>query len=93
MQKRLRLLRRVRRVLISNHTDPFLFGLLLYGLQDSYKLLLTATGQAAAAHKLLRAAFGSRISGDGLWVLHHGVLLLDELDFKVRGVVGWFLSD
>jgi hypothetical protein len=43
LQKRPRLLRRMRRVLISNHTDSFLFGLLLYGLQDSYKLLVSAT--------------------------------------------------
>lgn len=83
LQKRLQLLRRVHRLLASDHTDPFLCGLQLYGLESLNRDLLSATAQAAIAHKKLIAAFESRIAGDGLGVVQHAVCLLREIDLKV----------
>lgn len=88
LQKRLRLLRRVRRLLLSTHEEPFLYALQRYGLNNVYRSLVKAATGALHAHRLLRAAFNSTFARDGLGVLQHGINLMQELSRKVGGLAG-----
>lgn len=79
LQKKQRLLRRLRRVLTCAHADPVLLGLFQHRLARSHCSLSDTLVRTALAHKQLRAAFDGAMGRNGWGVLHRALRLLAEL--------------
>lgn len=84
MQKRLKVLRQARRVLLRNHSDPVLNGLQQNVIESNHRNLSTALADTVAAHKGLREAFEGSLGRDGWGVLQRGVRLMAEVLVRVE---------
>jgi hypothetical protein len=85
LQKMLKLLRRVQRVLTSNHRDSFLAGLQQHKVSLSHAKLSDALSSAVVAHGMLQKAFSEDLGQDAWGVIQRGWNLVVELHHsKVR---------
>jgi hypothetical protein len=72
-------MRRVKRVLLSDHGEAMLLGLFQHKLHRLDVRLQNTLTTTVMAHKELRAAFDGDLGRDGLGVLHRALRLTAEI--------------